>query len=273
MNDTIDTMDLTGLRRDPRTMDWVLVGNKQFIVTLLLGYVYVVKYGGPRFMKGRKPYDSLKPVILLYNTGMVVVNAFFCYKYLRYSYLGAGYSLICQGIDFDSRDESSMGFLWLCWWYFWVRVADFLDTLFFVLRKKDSHVSPLHVIHHFLVVFNGWFGLAYGADGQVALGLVINSFVHVVMYSYYFLSLLGPSVRSYLWWKRYLTQVQIAQFLVILAHVAIPLVKECGYPRSHVLIGIPQVILVLGLFLQFYYNTYTRRQAFKQKRAAMEKAE
>lgn len=37
-----------------------------------------------------------------------------------------------------------------------------------------------------------------------------NSFIHVLMYSYYGLSALGPSVTKYLWWKKYLTIIQLA---------------------------------------------------------------
>lgn len=29
------------------------------------------------------------------------------------------------------------------------------------------------------------------------------------MYSYYFLSALGPHMQKYLWWKKYLTRMQI----------------------------------------------------------------
>ena len=32
----------------------------------------------------------------------------------------------------------------------------------------------------------------------------VNSFVHVVMYSYYFLSGMGPAVQKYLWLKKYI---------------------------------------------------------------------
>lgn len=41
------------------------------------------------------------------------------------------------------------------------------------------------------------------------VGTIINSFVHVVMYTYYFLAALGPQMQKYLWWKRYLTRIQI----------------------------------------------------------------
>lgn len=36
-----------------------------------------------------------------------------------------------------------------------------------------------------------------------------NTTVHILMYGYYFLAALGPSVRKYLWWKKYLTSIQI----------------------------------------------------------------
>ena len=38
---------------------------------------------------------------------------------------------------------------------------------------------------------------------------MLNSFIHVVMYTYYLLSALGPRVRKYLWWKKYLTAMQL----------------------------------------------------------------
>ena len=33
--------------------------------------------------------------------------------------------------------------------------------------------------------------------------------VHSVMYLYYALAALGPWMRPYLWWKKYLTQLQL----------------------------------------------------------------
>ncbi|KAL1431280.1 hypothetical protein MTO96_014305 [Rhipicephalus appendiculatus] len=65
------------LTRDPRTMDWPLAGNIQFLITLFVAYVYIVKVGGPRFMKDRKPYDGIKPLIILYNAAMVLLNCYF----------------------------------------------------------------------------------------------------------------------------------------------------------------------------------------------------
>ena len=37
----------------------------------------------------------------------------------------------------------------------------------------------------------------------------MNSFIHVIMYSYYGLAAFGPWIQKYLWWKRYLTMLQL----------------------------------------------------------------
>ena len=38
---------------------------------------------------------------------------------------------------------------------------------------------------------------------------MINSFIHVIMYTYYGIAALGPQYQKYLWWKRYLTIIQL----------------------------------------------------------------
>ena len=38
---------------------------------------------------------------------------------------------------------------------------------------------------------------------------MINAGVHVIMYFYYGLSAAGPRFQKYLWWKKYLTAVQL----------------------------------------------------------------
>jgi hypothetical protein len=55
-------------------------------------------------------------------------------------------------------------------------------------------------------------------------GIVIaflNSMVHVAMYSYYMIAAMGPQYQKYLWWKRYMTWIQLVniQLFVLLTHV------------------------------------------------------
>lgn len=254
-----DSGGLFSLRQDPRTAHWAFSGNKELIALLLLGYLYVVKIAGPRFMKNRKPYEGIKPLIAMYNLAMVLLSAWFASAILSRTYVGGGYSILCQGIDFDAKDEKTMTLLSLLWWYYMVRLGDFLDTVFFILRKKDSHVSFLHVVHHALVVFNGWFGLTYGPDGHALVPVIVNACVHVFMYSYYFLSLLGPSVRKYLWWKRYLTQLQLVQFVILFIHAWLPLFFTCGYPRYHTYITLSETVFFFAMFTNFYIKKYKQR--------------
>lgn len=43
----------------------------------------------------------------------------------------------------------------------------------------------------------------------------LNSFVHVVMYSYYLLTALNPKYKNNLWWKKYITQLQIVRVIMV----------------------------------------------------------
>lgn len=52
------------------------------------------------------------------------------------------------------------------------------------------------------------------AGGHGTLLGLINSFIHVIMYMYYMLSAM-PSMQKYLWWKRYLTIMQIVSMNVL----------------------------------------------------------
>lgn len=244
--------------RDPRTKDWETLKNPSYVILLIGSYLYMAKIWGPEFMKNRKPYD-LRTVIRAYNVFQVTANTYCLYRITYHTFWMVGYSPICQGVSYGT-DDNSMALLDVFFFYFLVRIADFLDTVFFVLHKKfSSHVTVLHVTHHTLVVINGWVFLQFGSDGQPVFGLCLNQFVHIIMYSYYFMASLGPSVRQYLWWKKYLTAVQIAQFVIMISHGMIPLFVDCGYPSVLLCIGVPQVAFVLVLFINFYIKAYVKR--------------
>lgn len=60
------------------------------------------------------------------------------------------FSFRCQLSDF-STDSIGMFTAYLCYSYFILKLADYADTMFFILRKKADHVSFLHVYHHVAV--------------------------------------------------------------------------------------------------------------------------
>lgn len=91
------------------------------------------------------------------------------------------------------------------------KIIELLDTVFFILRKNQRQVTFLHLYHHTLMPFCGFIGLKYFAGGHGTLLGIINSFIHVIMYAYYMLAAFGPHMQKYLWWKKYLTLLQIVR--------------------------------------------------------------
>ncbi|XP_050039708.2 very long chain fatty acid elongase AAEL008004-like [Dermacentor andersoni] len=243
---------------DPRTRDYPLVLNPLFVFPLVVSYLYFVKVAGPRWMKDRKPFNIIN-IVRCYNLFMVAVAAVFLYLHLKMTYLPGGrYSLWCQGITGESDDELERYYKY-GWFFIAVRYADLLDTVFCVLRKKFNQITHLHVIHHTMVTVNVWYYALFAPEGQPALGLAMNAFVHVVMYFYYFLATLGPRVRKHLWWKKYLTTLQIVQFVIAILHISIPLFVDCGFPKSIIISGGLQTFLLLCLFVNFYIKAYMQK--------------
>lgn len=50
-----------------------------------------------------------------------------------------------------------------------------------------------------------WLNVNAGYDGDVYLTIVLNGFIHTVMYTYYFVSMHTKDI----WWKKYLTLMQV----------------------------------------------------------------
>ncbi|XP_073995505.1 very long chain fatty acid elongase 7-like isoform X2 [Rhodnius prolixus] len=139
------------------------------------------------------------------------------------------------------------------------KTMDLLDTVIFCLKKKQSHVTFLHVYHHVVMKLATSFSLFnhYTVDlNTIMAGL--NSFVHVAMYTYYLLANMGPRMRRYLWWKSHLTKLQILQFLVIITLLAKLQWQGCQYTTNNIFI--PLWTFTIGsiflLFCHFYYKTY-----------------
>lgn len=79
------------------------------------------------------------------------------------------------------------------------------------------------------------------------------------MYGYYFLAALGPSVTPYLWWKKYLTRVQLIQFAVVFGHSLQLVVRECDYPKHLVACMCLNTLVFMVLFSNFYRKSYVRK--------------
>ncbi len=142
-------------------------------------------------------------------------------------------------------------------WYYLSKWFDWFDTFFYVLRKKYSHISFLHLYHHISVPTFAYLILKINPLIPGAfLFIVINAFIHCVMYSYYALSALGPKIQKVLWWKRYVTVMQLTQFVICIIYGCILFCKQSGYPTVWLILGVSQPPLFFIMFHNFYRKAY-----------------
>nr|CAD7201359.1 unnamed protein product [Timema douglasi] len=174
-------------------------------------------------------------------------------------YLASGwaghYSFRCQPVDYSNNPMAL--------------------RLFFILRKKNTQVSNLHVIHHGCMPMSVWLGMKFAPGGHSTFFALLNTFVHIIMYFYYMMSAMGPQFQRFLWWKKYLTTLQMAifgfqvQFVLIFGHQFQLLFTECNYPKGFMVwIGLHGV-LFLFLFSDFYKAKYGGRKASSHNGACM----
>jgi len=227
---------------------------------LYLGIIFV----GQKVMANRAPLDeTCKPYMLVYNLYQTVFNSWWVVAVVMEVY-ELGYPLFHLPLTLKA-EQFDLGFL--IWLHYQNKYLEMLDTVFMVLRKKTKQVSFLHCYHHVLLMW-AWFAVCrFGCGGEAWFGAFMNSIIHVLMYGYYFLSTVKVPVP----WKRYLTQLQMLQFVVCLLHTL-----NCYYtniyPRNLCYIEIWVMVNMLYLFNRFYQQAYKEKMA-KKKAAAKKAAE
>uniref|UniRef100_A0A6G1SH21 Elongation of very long chain fatty acids protein n=1 Tax=Aceria tosichella TaxID=561515 RepID=A0A6G1SH21_9ACAR len=252
---------------DERTNDLPFIGSGPWtLIYATLIYLYLIKWLLPRIMKPLRPLELNWP-IRLYNLFMVVSNMWAFYHGARILNFGLK-CFGCETINHHDRSSQAIELLHYGWLFFISRIIEWLDTIFFVLRKKERQVTKLHVFHHSFVPLISWTYLKYHPGYTVAFFPFVNSLVHSIMYTYYLLATFGPKLQPYLWWKRYLTSLQIVQFVLIIIQLAsIPLTGDetCQYPRGFLYVAFAGAGLFLWLFYTYYMETYTTTTTSRNK--------
>lgn len=223
-------------------------------------YVLFVFKIGPFFMRKRQPYN-LRSVLRYYNIGQIIYNAVITSLGIYLYVIKAPLALTCITILPTGHPlkniEGVMGAL-----YVFNKFIDYFDTIFFVLRKSYKQITFLHVYHHIMISSLSLMYMRYSGGGGHAVTIgILNSFVHTVMYTYYLVSASHPEMKNSLWWKKYVTKLQLIQFVVLFVHQIWPLVvqTDCDYPKSLLLLACSQSIFMIYLFSSFYIRTYISR--------------
>ncbi|XP_043249736.1 uncharacterized protein LOC122395889 [Colletes gigas] len=243
---------------DRRTQDFFLIGSPWACLGIIGFYLYFVQDLGPTLMEKRKPFE-LKRIMQIYNLVQIMCCSYVLYKALIMIWI-IKYNIVCEPVDY-SYTPNAIEVSRTVWLYFIIKIFDLLDTVFFVLRKKQNQVSFLHVYHHSGMVFGTWATTKFMAGGHHIFLGTLNCFVHVIMYSYYLATSMGIGKP---WWKKHITQLQLAQFFLLLIHyVTLVVVDDCGFPKWTSAVLIPQNLFMMVLFGDFYYKTYIKKPISK----------
>lgn len=96
----------------------------------------------------------------------------------------------------------------------------YLMNIFIESRFSFYQVNSIYFLRHLFLnfisinrmcwkLFYDFSHFFHFSGGYNSIFAFLNSFVHIWMYLYYGLSALGPSFQKYLWWKKYLTMLQM----------------------------------------------------------------
>uniref|UniRef100_A0A4X2LMR9 Elongation of very long chain fatty acids protein n=1 Tax=Vombatus ursinus TaxID=29139 RepID=A0A4X2LMR9_VOMUR len=217
-------------KADPRLQGYPLMDTPLLMTSILVAYVYFVLSLGPRLMANRKPFQ-LRGFMVIYNFSLVALSLYIVYEMVR-----------------------------VAWLFLFSKFIELMDTVIFILRKKDGQVTFLHVFHHSVLPWSWWWGVRVAPGGMGSFHAMVNSSVHVVMYLYYGLSALGPAAQPYLWWKKHMTAIQLIQFVLVSLHISqYYFLPSCDYQYPVII----HLIWMYGtiffvLFSNFWYQSYTK---------------
>ncbi|KYR02529.1 GNS1/SUR4 family protein [Tieghemostelium lacteum] len=233
-------------RRDERTQYWPLLNRPHEMLSLVFGYLIMV-YIGKRIMKNKKGLELQYPLIF-HNLILLLISLYMTID-IAYQAITNDYSLFCNPVDYGQK---GLGMARVLYVFFFSKAIEFGDTAFMILRGKLNQVTFLHVYHHSTMLFLWWIGLNFAAGGDAYFSALINSFVHVIMYGYYLLAALKYDV----WWKKYLTQLQLTQFFVVMIAAGFTIYYQCDFINWMQYALIAYMISMLVLFGMFYAKAY-----------------
>lgn len=198
----------------------------------------------------------------VYNICQIFICAYFSVEAFMIAYRNS-YSFAC-----NSYDQNNPAVANLMWLFYLSKIFDFFDTVFIVLGKKWKQLSFLHVYHHFSVLLICWLQLKVLYDGDSYLFIMLNAFIHTVMYTYYFICMhtKNPETGKSLpiWWKSSLTMMQMIQFMTLMSSGVYAYLNDCdGYNHQVSSLCVWYTASLLLLFAVFFVGSYGKKKRKK----------
>lgn len=222
---------------------------------------------GSTFMKALNvPAIDPYPIKFIYNVSQIMLCAYMTIEAFFLAHRNNYTLLPCNA--YNTTNPPVANLLWL---FYISKVWDFWDTIFIVLGKKWRQLSFLHVYHHTTIFLFYWLNSHVNYDGDIYLTIVLNGFIHTVMYTYYFICMhtkdpkTGKSLP--IWWKSSLTLMQLFQFVTMMSQGTYLLCTQCKQTSLRVVAAYVAYILSLFvLFGQFFVQSYMKPKSKKSKK-------
>jgi elongation of very long chain fatty acids protein 4 len=247
------------------TKGWAFI-DFSTAITIAFAYLAFVIFGSA-IMKAGVPAMDPYPIKFIYNVSQIFLCAYMTIEAFMIGYRNS-YTPCCNDYVVDAPPMGN-----LLWLFYVSKIWDFWDTIFIVLGKKWRQLSFLHVYHHFTIFLFYWLNVNSQYDGDVFLTIVLNGFIHTVMYTYYFICMhtkdpkTGKSLP--IWWKSSLTSMQLIQFISMMSQAIYLLThKKCtGHSYRITATYFVYILTLFFLFAQFFVASYIKPKKSKKKSA------
>jgi hypothetical protein len=73
-----------------------------------------------------------------------------------------------------------------------------------------------------------------------------------------------PKLKPYLWWKKYLTRLQITQFVLVIINSMRIFVMTCNFPPTFLYLNAFVSLIFLIMFASYYLKSYGPKNSIKK---------
>lgn len=120
-------------------------------------------------MKNRKAFN-ISTIIQCYNIFQVVACTYFVIKFHDLGFSFRNTWKCARKLEVGREDETFT----VLWWFIMLRTVELVETVFFILRKKENQVSALHLYHHISTIVLLWLYLKHSAGELFSLSSIVS---------------------------------------------------------------------------------------------------
>jgi len=238
--------------------------NPFHVLLITLAYLLIVFFGN-RLMRYSRRFDP-KLLSMFHNAFLVLLSAYMCTTIWSEAYR-QGYRAFGNPV---CRDESGWTMAKFIWLFYVSKIWEFIDTFIMILKKNERQITFLHLYHHSSIFVIWWFVTFVAPSGETYFSAALNSFVHVIMYSYYFSTTISMPIRFI---KRYITLLQLTQFALNMFQATFDFIyfyffvpsAENRYPIILTVILWFYMWTMLYLFIDFFIKDRKAEQLTQKK--------